>query len=66
MIVDVSHHLGGVGDAVTGAVDLNYVRMLRFLGFCIKKGLTYDLSFSCPLCTQEYFSRRKKRSYSLS
>lgn len=63
-IAGINPHLEGVEDAVKGAVVLNYVKMLRYLAFYIRKGRTCDLSFLCDRCIQEPSSRRKKRSYS--
>jgi hypothetical protein len=48
-VLDMSSRLAEVRDAVMDAVDPNYVRVLRFLDFCMKKALTCDLSFSCDL-----------------
>jgi hypothetical protein len=65
-MMGISPHLAGDEVVVEVAVDLNYVLMLPFLGFYIRKGRTCDLSCLYHRCIQEHSSRRKRRSYNRS
>ena len=64
--VGISLRLTEDEDVVKAVVDLNYVRMPRFLGFCIRRDRSCDLWCLCDRCIRERFSRRKRKFYSLS